>query len=122
MITIFDALSYFPIAIGLGALAIGILAVLRPGPMSKKFGIAASGATLPYVISTGVRDIFIGLTVLILFYLREQRALGWTILSIAIVAVSDFWVVQKYGDKKTSLVHLSGAVIVIAYGAWLLAH
>lgn len=117
----FNAIFYY-IAPLLGActLVIGICATLRPLQMSKKFGIAASESTVPYVISTGIRDVFIGLTVLILFYLQQRMALGTISLCIGIVAISDFIVVYKYGDRKTSYLHLAGAISVIGYGAWLL--
>ena len=111
---------YFPLAIGLLTLLIGILAVLNPEKMSKNFGIAVSGSALPYVVSTGIRDVFMGLIVLILFYLQAWNALGMSHLCLGIVAISDFIVVRKHGDKKASLVHISGAIAVIAYGAWLL--
>jgi hypothetical protein len=102
-------------------LFIGVAATAKPEAMSKKFGITVSGVALPYVMSTGIRDVFIGLIVLILFYLQDWTALGAGHLCIGIVAISDFLVVRKYGDKKTSLIHLGGAVVVFAYGAWLLA-
>lgn len=59
---------YIPFIVGLVTLLIGILAVIKPEQMSKKFGISVSGSALPYVVSTGIRDVFIGLAVLILFY------------------------------------------------------
>lgn len=111
---------YFPLVIGFFTLLIGIAATAKPEEMSKKFGIAVSGVALPYVISTGIRDVFIGLVVFILFYLQYGSALGAIHLCIGIVAISDFLVVRKYGNKKASLIHLGGAVVVIAYGAWRL--
>lgn len=111
---------YFPLAIGFITLLIGVLAAANPKAMSKNFGIAATGVALPYVVSTGIRDVFIGLIVLILFYLQAWVALGACHLCIGLVAISDFLVVRKYGNKKASLIHISGAVVVIAYGAWLL--
>ncbi len=112
---------YFPLIIGFFTLLIGISATAKPEEMSKKFGIAVNGEALPYVVSTGIRDVFIGLIVLILFYLQAWSALGAGHLCIGIVAISDFLVVRKYGDKKASLIHLVGGVVVIAYGAWLLS-
>lgn len=106
--------------IGLATLIIGIFAVLKPEPMSKKFGIKVSGEALPYVISTGIRDVFMGLAVLILFFRQEFYSLGWIMLCIGVVAVSDFLVVRKNGDRKTSLVHLFGAIAVFVYGGWLI--
>lgn len=114
-----NVLFYLAPIIGLVTLAIGVLAVLQPQRMSKQFGVTATHVTLPYVVSTGIRDVFIGLTVLILFYNKNWMLLGLINLCISIVAISDFIVVLKHGDKKTSLVHLFGAIVVTAYGAWL---
>lgn len=111
---------YFSVIIGLCTFLIGVLAVSKPKYMSEKFGIVANESTLPYVVSTGIRDVFIGLIVLILFYYQAWKILGASNLCIGIVAISDFLVVRKYGDKKTSLIHLIGAVVVITYGTWLL--
>lgn len=117
-----EGTHYLALFVGVGTLIIGILAVLRPEPMSKKFGISVNGSALPYVISTGVRDIFIGLTVLILFYRKEWLTLGLINLCIGIVAASDFIVVRKNGDQKTSIAHLFGAIMVTIYGVWLLGN
>ena len=91
-----------------------------PEKMSKNFGIAVSGFALPYVVSTGVRDIFMGLVVIILFLSQAWAAMAYCQLSLGFVAIGDFLLVRKYGNKKTSLVHLAGAIIVITYGSFLL--
>ena len=111
---------YIAPVIGVTTLCIGITAALWPQPMSKKFGIAASDNALPYVVSTGVRDIFMGLTVLLLYYQQDWKLLGIIQLCLGLVAISDFRVVQLHGDKKVSLVHLAGAIAVIGYGIWLI--
>ncbi len=111
---------YFNIPVALVALAIGLGAILKPQPMSLKIGIAADKAALPYVMSLGVRDVFMGLSILILFWLSEWFALGFIHLFLGLVAVCDFFVVFKYGVKKASYVHFLGAVFSFAYGAWLI--
>ena len=63
---------HLPLATGFITLLIGIAATAKPKEMSKKFGIAVSGEALPYVMSTGIRDVFMGLVVLILFYHRPN--------------------------------------------------
>lgn len=117
----FSTLLYYlaPI-IGFTTLLIGVSAAVKPQAMSSKFGIAATGATLPYVISTGMRDVFMGLTVFILFSLEQWTALGAVNLAIGLVAISDCYIVRKYGDRKNSYVHAAGAVAVIVYGLLLL--
>ena len=54
--------------IGSLAVLVGLGAVLKPKPMSKKFGIDANDHALPYVMSTGLRDIFVGMTLLVFPY------------------------------------------------------
>jgi hypothetical protein len=114
------AVMYIGAIVGLSTLLIGLFAILQPKPMSKKFGIEAEGKALPYVISTGVRDIFIGFTVLLLFFRHDYLELGLIMFCLGLVAIADFLVVRKNGDRKTSLVHLCGAVAVFIYGFWLL--
>lgn len=114
------ALYYLAPIIGFLTIFIGIFAALKPEPMSKNFGISVTGPALPYVVSTGIRDVFMGLTILILFYKQDWVVLGFIHLCVGLVAISDFLVVQKHGDKKTSLVHLAGAIAVIGYGIWLI--
>jgi len=116
-----DLTYYIAPLIGLSTLAIGISAVLHPLPMAKKFGVPANESAAPYVVSTGIRDVFIGLAVLVLFYSKAWFALGAINLCLGIVAISDFIVVFRHGDRKTSYVHLAGAVFVVTYGLWLLA-
>jgi hypothetical protein len=112
---------YLALLIGVTTLIIGICAMIRPLPMAVKFGVSVGESAVPYVLSTGVRDVFMGLTVLILWSLQHWKALGAISLCLGLVAISDFQVVRKYGDKKTSYVHLAGAMAVFIYGAWLLA-
>jgi hypothetical protein len=110
---------YFAPLIGIVTILIGLAAVLKPEPMSKKFGISVRGEALPFVISTGIRDVFMGATILVLFFQQEWISLGLINLCVGAVAISDFLVVYRNGDRKTSLVHLFGAVTVIGYGSWL---
>ena len=84
--------------IGIVTIVIGILAIINPKKMSKSFGIDADDIkTLAYVSSLGVRDIFMGITILILYYNHLWNILGLVNLLIGLVAVSDFLFVLKNG-------------------------
>ena len=115
-------LHYFALVFGAFTLIIGVLAALKPEGMSKNFGIAASGQCLPYVITTGIRDVFMSLVIFVLFFTEHWEALGMTCLCLGVVAISDFFIVRKYGNKKASLIHLGGAIGVVGYGVALLFH
>ena len=108
-----------PIA-GLVAILIGVGAICIPQKMSKQFGIPVSGASLAFVVGVGIRDVFMGLAMLTLYILESWTALAVIMIGVGIVAVSDFVVVYKSGNKKASAVHIASAVIALAYGVWLL--
>ncbi len=107
--------------IGLATLSIGILAVFKPKAMSKNFGIQATPPAFPFVVSMGIRDVFIGLVFLVLYFSEDWNALAYLSSAVGIVAMSDFFVVQKYGNKKVSRIHLFGAIAVFSYSAWLVS-
>ena len=113
-------ITYLAPVVGFFTLAIGATAAIWPKQMSKKYGIATGGEGIPYVISTGIRDVFMGLTILILFYRQDWIVLAILNFLIGFVAISDFLIVRKYGDKKIALVHLLGAIAVTGFGACLL--
>ncbi len=117
----FFALTYYlaPL-IGLTTVAIGVGAILRPQHMSGNFGIVASGTANPYVVSVGIRDIFMGFVILNLYFNQLWNELSFVLFCVGMVAISDFLVVHRNGSKKTALVHLLGAIAVTSYGAWLL--
>jgi|GEM_PF-2891278 len=112
-------LHFLAPAISLTAFTIGFAAVILPKKMSKGFGVEVSGSALAYVIGLGIRDIFIGGAVLIMYLQSAWYSLSITSLLLSMVAVSDFLVVYKNGNKKTSYVHLAGAVIAAVYAAAL---
>ena len=99
---------------------LGLSAMIKPKVMSKQFGIPIEGKSLSYVISTGVRDVFMGLNILILYHQKLWIVLGYVNICLSLVAISDFVVVLKSGNKKASLIHGFGAVAVIFYGLILI--
>lgn len=96
---------------------IGALAVFKPALMSEKFGIPTTGSGLSFVVSTGIRDLALGLVVLVLYAEQVWWMLVWTHLFIAVVAISDFAVVLKSGNKKIALVHMTGAIALVVFSA-----
>lgn len=117
--TLFGILLYFPLLSGVVACLIGLGAILKPELMSKNFGIKAVGAAKHFVVATGVRDVFMGLTVLILFYFQSWMFVGLIHILISLVALSDFLLVYRHGDRKAALTHMAGALGAGAFGLWM---
>ena len=115
-----DLITYITLPIGVVATLIGSVAMLAPRFMSEKFGIAVEGQATSYVVALGVRDVFIRVLFLILFQSSLWTEAGWLSLALAGVAISDFAVVWKSGEKLTSATHLLGAVFLIPYGLAML--
>jgi hypothetical protein len=113
-------LQHFSILIGLSATLIGLLAMLKPKFMSEGFGIKVEGDALSYVVALGVRDIFIGLSVLALYVYKLWFMIGILSLLISLVALTDFLVVFKFGVKKTSILHLLGFFASLVYGVTMI--
>ncbi len=114
------AITWLAPIMGFVTILIGVFAIVSPQKASKTFGLEAQAPALPWVIATGARDIFIGLIVLILWWSEMYHLLGLATLSIAVVAITDFTVTRKSGNRRESYIHLVGAIAVIVYGTLLL--
>ena len=117
---ILNLLQYVALITGVLAILLGTVAIIFPTKMSEGFGIPISGSASAYVASLGVRDIFIGLIMLMLYFGEAWKMVSYTSFMISAVALVDFIVVYKNGIKKTSLTHLLGVIIFIIYGFLIL--
>ena len=108
-------LHIIALLIGIVACLIGIGAMLKPAFMSDGFGIAVDGKATGYVVALGVRDLFIGAIFLHVYFTANWQTLPFYSSALGVVAVSDFIVVIKNGDKKKAAVHLAGAVVSFLY-------
>ncbi|MEU7525052.1 DUF4267 domain-containing protein [Saccharothrix sp. NPDC042600] len=102
---------------GLGFLLDGVGAAsgfgITPWPTDEGTG---------YYIVKGVRDIAYGTTALILLLMNHRKALGWVILSDAIMPIGDCVAVATHGGTVgyALAVHGSAAVMVVLIGVLLL--
>ncbi len=117
---ILNLLQYVALITGVLAVLLGTVALILPTKMSEGFGIPVSGIASAYVSSLGVRDIFIGFVMLMLYFNEAWKMIAYTSFMISAVALIDFIVVYKNGSKKTSLTHLIGVIIFVIYGFLIL--
>lgn len=113
--------EFILLLIGIGAILIGLAAVALPQRASQSFGIKVYSEALPYVQATGARDIFLGITLLILYWRNDFLTAGYVCVAIACVSIVDAYVTWRNGSKPHSLFHVAGTVGVVAYGIWLIS-
>jgi len=110
---ILNLLQYVALITGVLAVLLGAIAMILPTKMSDSFGIPINGIASSYVSSLGVRDIFIGFVMLMLYFNEAWKIVAYTSFMISAVAFVDFIIVFKNGSKKKSLTHLVGVIIFI---------
>lgn len=113
-------LTNFAAVIGGSLIGIGLSAMVFPKWAATMFGINAPGTGLHYVTAAGVRDVFIGHVILLVWWAGYRGLLGNIIMSTAVISTTDVYLTYKYGTKSRVLIHAFGTVAVLVYGYLLL--
>lgn len=111
-------LRYGTWILGLGLIALGVGALLLPGPSSEAYGVPTSEVT--WVAATGCRDLALGITVLLLVQ-RQPDALRWVLPpAFLLPAVDAVLVVMAGRPWLNTFPHVTGAIVigVLAVLAW----
>jgi len=106
--------------VGLILLGLGALITLAPELGERAFGLGEHSDGFQRV--AGVRTSYLGLVVLLLAVVRERRALGILLTSLALNPLADFLIVLTSPSSSfwDAAVHLPGMVITMALGVYLL--
>ena len=111
--------------VALALIGIGVGALLAPGAASRQYGIVLDDArALAFIRAMGVRDLLIGVLVLLLASTERRGLLALGVAASAAVALLDFAVVSRDGAARRSpgVLHGLGAIglliaaLVIATG------
>jgi hypothetical protein len=111
--------------IGIGILFIGVRFLLAPRPSAAGYGVAVgpqAGDATAYLAVKGVRDVGSGLIAIALILAATPQALGWFMLSAAVMPIGDALIVLRYrGPKLTAYaVHGATAAVMVVAAALLL--
>ncbi|MEM7511943.1 MAG: DUF4267 domain-containing protein [Bacteroidota bacterium] len=70
----------------------------------------------------GIRDVIVGVYLLILVYYRHEKLLGWFLLVSGVIAATDAWVVMGYNGNSAldAWMHISAIVICNVGGFYYL--
>lgn len=110
--------------LGLGMIFLGARFFYDPEAATAGFGIhfnAHGDYSFDYI--KGIRDIFSGLIICIFVLMKEQRALGITLLAGTLIPVNDMLIVlgKSYTSVLQALPHIVAIAICVIFGIILLA-
>lgn len=112
--------------IAAAVILMGARYLFDPQPAADGFGIpTTSGEAAPgpaWLAVKATRDIAVGFVIAILLVNGAPRLLGWLMLAIALIPISDGTIVLRSGGKRTIAygVHWSTAALMLAVGALLI--
>jgi hypothetical protein len=101
---------------------VGFLLILNPEAGERFFGLSLDGADNDsFHFTTGIRQIYLGVIILVLLWLRQFRALGFLLLTIPMIPITDFLIVFTAPDGSLweAFPHLSG-LLVIGLGVYFI--
>jgi len=108
---------------GLGLIFLGARFLLSPEIAEAGYGIHFNehlDYSFHYI--KGIRDIFSGLLICVFVLMNERRALGVTLLTGTIVAVTDMLIVlsKSYNGVLQAMPHIMAIIICAVFGIILL--
>lgn len=97
---------------------IGFSYLLDPLTTVTGFGLPSWPQETAFYKIKGVRDLALGLVPLALLVAGQRRALGWALIAIAFVPLSDAVIVLSYGGSAVAAfaIHAATAVAVLLGG------
>ncbi|MCD8739137.1 DUF4267 domain-containing protein [Mucilaginibacter roseus] len=100
-----------------GIIFIGLRFIMLPHVGAAGYGINFKNASdTAYGQIKGIRDIFTGIALLPLLFMRMRRAVAWVFSAAVIVPVADFLIVltnNGAGDMEHLLIHGITALVMI---------
>lgn len=118
------SVSFWSVLIlALGIIFIGIRFILDPQAGALGYGIAFENTSdNVYGKIKGIRDIFSGIVLLPLLWMRMRKAVAWVFTSAIVVPAFDFLIILSYkgsGDIAHLLIHGITAVLMLITSALL---
>ncbi|EWM17001.1 DUF4267 domain-containing protein [Kutzneria sp. 744] len=110
--------------LGVAVIAMGTAYLLAPVTNAKGFGLPEwpEGALAAWLNIKGVRDLGMGVAILVLLATAGPHVMGWYLLVSALVPIGDAIVVLRHRGSKALAYGMHGAtaLVVIAVAAVLL--
>jgi Domain of unknown function (DUF4267) len=94
---------------------VGLLLIFNPEAGERFFGLNLDeGDNYSFQFTTAIRQIYLGVIILVLLWRHQFRALGFLLLTIPMIPVTDFLIVftSPDGSLWQAFPHLSGLLVM----------
>ncbi|MEV6606079.1 DUF4267 domain-containing protein [Kutzneria sp. NPDC051319] len=120
----YTAIVVLAAVLGVAVIGMGAGYLLAPVTNAKGFGLPEwpEGTLAAWLNIKGIRDVGMGVAILVLLATAGPHVMGWYLLVSAIVPLGDWLIILRHkGSKAVAFsVHFSTAVVVAAVAAALL--
>jgi hypothetical protein len=101
--------------VALGLIGVGVGALAMPRRFSQQFGIVLDDPrALAFIRALGVRDLGIGILLLLLAWAERRELLPWGLAAAALIAFVDYAVVSAAGASRAArALHALGGITVL---------
>ncbi|MFC0431675.1 DUF4267 domain-containing protein [Kutzneria buriramensis] len=110
--------------LGVAVVAMGVAYLVAPVANAKGFGLPAwpEGVLAAWLNIKGIRDVGMGVALLVLLATAGPHVMGWYLLVSAIVPIGDAVIVLRHGGSKVLALgmHAATAAVIVAVAAVLL--
>ncbi|AXB47234.1 DUF4267 domain-containing protein [Amycolatopsis albispora] len=105
------------LVVGLGIIYVGANFLLGPDAAATGYGVPASSAgdAGAYLAVKGIRDVASGLVLLTLMALGQRRAMGWVLLAMTVIPLTDGLIVLTHDGSVAAAFgwHFSTAAVML---------
>jgi hypothetical protein len=111
-----QALAYgFCVLLSVFFFFVGVLLLVNPEAGGSFFGLALNETrNYSFHFTTAIRQIYLGVIILVLLWLRQFKALGVLLITIVLIPMTDFLIVftAPGGTLSAAAAHLSGILVM----------
>ena len=109
------------VTFGLFLVGVGVVLLVDPHAGESLFGFGdTGGGANGFLAATGVRQTYLGVLVLALWWARSWRALGLMLLTVATIPVADSLITLTAGEGGLAAAEHLLALVVMPLGAYVL--
>lgn len=103
--------------IGILALGGGVQSIVNPQAFGETIGVPVPTPVSPFVSFTGARNLWSGLSILMLLYTGQRKAVGTILMCGVVTGMTDAWICFQNNAEGKTVGHAAMGVFLGLLGA-----